>query len=1107
MKKIYNWSKSLCLCAALLLATSIVAFAQGVTTAGLSGSVTDATEYLKAMDDALAGKITMDAVVMKNIPSAKVLAIHLPSGTKYGTVARADGRYNLKGLQVGGPYQITVSSLGYKEEVQKNVFLGLGEIKRIDFALNQQDVTTKELVVTAVKDNRFTASRTGAGTEINTAQLNSVPTISRSFQDIVRTNPLTVSSNFDNNGDAGAISIAGQNNRYNNLQVDGSVINDIFGLSFSGAPSGQAGAQPISLDALQAVQVSIAPFDVRQSGFTGGLINSITRSGSNTVEGSVYSFFRNAALAGGSPDSLRTPLNTFSDILLGARVGGPIIQDKLFFFVNAETRTRTEPVTVGINDPRAANNFAVSADSLRRIIDIAKTQYGYDPGNFDTFNRTISDFKIFARIDWNIADNHRLTVRHSYVNARQDRGVDRSAINLALSNAKYVFSSVQNNTVLQLNSTFGSDASNEFRVSYMSVRDRRGEFAAGNFPYVQIGAAPGRTVILGVEQFSHGNYLNQDNIEITNDFSLFIGAHTLTIGTHNEFFSSENLFFPWSFGSYSYGSISDFANGTPFGYINRFVTNPTQYGERPVTPFRSMQFSLYAQDDWDISPNFRVTGGIRGDIYLFPLTPFANPIAAQAFPGYRTDRVPAPSLLLSPRIGFNWDVSGGSRVMQVRGGTGIFAGRTPIVWLSNQYSNTGVDVATNFIFNGSVTRARYPQQFMNQSNPPARQQGLQPGQYPATVNFVDDNFRIPQTWRSSIGLDRQLVGGFSATAEFVFSQLLTSPTYKNLRLGTSKFNDFLGRPVYNYDGGGMTASTLNYAFLLTSVQAGFQTNFTIQLEKRAGDGGDVEAEWYKNLGVNLSYTNGSSWDVNSNPAFIADENFNVPAADPNNLPLTRSSFDLPHRILAILNYRFEYGASENGTFATSIGLIYEGRTGRPFSYVYNGDVNNDQQVIYPTNNDLLFVPKDRSQVSMSDAEWTAFDRYITNDALLSQYRGKVMPRNDAREPWLNQLDLQLTQDIPTFKGQKIQISLNITNVLNLLNPDWGWQYFVPLPPGDFSGQSRYALVDYKGLEPDGRPKLGFRSPTTDARTGVSDIFQRDFILSRWQMQIGLRYSF
>lgn len=1107
MKKFLQLWVVIFFCGALFFASRHEAFAQGVTTAGLSGSVSDATEYLKAMDDALAGKISMDAVVIKTIPSAKVVAIHLPSGTKYGTVARADGRYNLKGLQVGGPYQITVSGIGYKEEVQKNVYLGLGETKRIDFALNQQDVTTKELVVTAIKDNRFTASRTGAGTEISAAQLNGVPTISRSFQDIVRTNPLTVSSNFDNNGDAGAISIAGQNNRYNNLQVDGSVINDIFGLSFSGAPSGQAGAQPISLDALQAVQVSIAPFDVRQSGFTGGLINSITRSGSNTVEGSAYSFFRNASLAGGSPDSLRVPLNTFTDFLIGARVGGPIIQDKLFFFVNAETRTRSEPITVGINDPRAANNFAVSADSLNRIIDIAKRQYGYDPGSYDTFNRTISDFKIFARIDWNIADNHRLTVRHSYVNARQDRGVDRSSINLALSNAKYVFSSVQNNTVLQLNSTFGSDASNEFRVSYMSVRDKRGEFAGGNFPYVQIGAAPGRTVILGVEQFSHGNYLNQDNIEITNDFSFFAGAHTLTIGTHNEFFSSENQFFPWSFGSYSYGSISDFANGTPFGYINRFSTNPSQYGERPVTPFRSIQLSLYAQDDWDVSPTFRVTGGVRGDIYLFPLTPFANPIAAQAFPGYRTDRVPAPTLLFSPRLGFNWDVSGGSRTMQVRGGTGIFAGRTPIVWLSNQYSNTGVDVATNFIFNGSVTRAAYPQQFMKWENPPARQQGLQPGQYPATVNFVDDNFRIPQTWRSSIGLDRQLIGGFSATAEFVFSQLLSSPTYQNLRLGTSTFNQNTQRPVYKYDGGGALASSLNYVFLLTGVQQGFQSNLVLQVEKRAGDGGEVEAEWYKNLGVMLSYTNGSSYDVNSNPAFIADENFNVPAADPNKLPLTRSSFDLPNRILAMLNYRFQYGESENGAFATSIGIIYEGRSGRPFSYVYNGDANNDQQVIYPTNNDLLFVPENRNQVSMSDADWAAFDRYITSDALLSQYRGKIVPRNEAREPWLNQLDLQLAQEIPTFKGQKIQLTLTINNVLNLLNPSWGWQYFVPLPPGDFSGQTRYALVDFNGYETDGRPKLAFRSPTADAQTGVLNIFQRDFILSRWQMQIGLRYSF
>jgi Carboxypeptidase regulatory-like domain len=1084
----------------VLLCVVASAAAQGVTTAALNGTVTDATEYMKALDDALAGTISMDAIQVKPVPSAKVVATHLPSGTVYTTIARADGRFNLKGLQVGGPYRITVSSVGYKPEVKNDVTLGLAETRRVDFALAQQDVTTKELLITATKDSRYTASRTGAGTEITAAQLQYTPTINRSLQDIVRTNPLAVSSNVDNNGDAGAISIAGQNNRFNNLQVDGSVINDIFGLSFSGAPSGQAGGQPISLDAIQAVQVSIAPFDVRQSGFTGGLINSITRSGTNTLEGSVYGFYRNAALAGVSPDVNKRPLTTFNDLTVGLRAGFPVIQDKMFLFINAETRQRTEPVVVGINEPNAVNNFAVPQSDLQRIIDITKQRYNYDPGTFEPFDRAINDIKLFGRLDWNIADGHRLTLRHSFVTANQDRGVDRNSVNFALSNARYIFSSVQNNTVLQVNSTFGSDASNEFRVSYMSVRDKRGNFANGNFPYVQIGAGAGRTVILGVEQFSHGNSLNQDNIEVTNDFSFFVGAHAITVGTHNEFFTSLNQFLPWSFGAYQYGSINDYANGTPFGYINRFSTDSAKYGTRPAATYRSSQLSLYVQDDWDISTTFRLSAGIRGEVYIFPLTPYANPQAALAFPGQRTDRVPAPAVLLSPRIGFNWDVSGGVRTSQLRGGTGIFTGRTPSIWLSNQYSNTGVDIATNFIFNGSVTGAAFPGQFMNQANPPARQNGLVPGQYFATVNFVDPNFRIPQTWRSSIGFDRQIWGGFSGTLEFVYSTLINAATYQNLRLGTSRLNQFTQRPVYTYNGGGEAASTLNYAFLLTSVNAGWQSNLAIQLEKRPGDAGGLEGvDFYKNLGISLSYTNGASYDLNSNPGFIADENFNVPAVDPNNLAVTRSSYDLPHRVLGVLNYRFEYGASENGAFATTIALIYEGRSGRPFSFVYNGDANSDGQTVYPTNNDVLFVPNDRSQVSMNEAQWTALNAYISADPVLSQYRGKILPRNEMREPWLNQLDLQLAQEIPTVKGHRIQITLTVTNLLNLINSDLGYQQFIPQPPGDFSGQLRYGLVGFDGYEADGRPKLNFTAPT--------QLFQRDPILSRWQMQLGLRYTF
>ncbi|MCU0426162.1 MAG: carboxypeptidase regulatory-like domain-containing protein [Candidatus Kapabacteria bacterium] len=1094
---------SLLLCFALCSSGNI--WAQGVTTSALTGVITDATDYAQQLEDALSGKITMDAVKLRGLSGARVTATHVPSGTQYSTISRADGNYNLKGLRVGGPYTITVTLVGYRKEELKDITLGLGENRRADIAVAAQDVTIKGIQVTANREKA--ASRIGAGSEISTAQLERTPNISRSFQEMTRTNPLVVGSNVGAGDNVGGINIAGQNNRYNNVQVDGAVINDLFGLSSTGTPGGQAAAQPISLDAIEQMQVSVAPFDVRQSGFTGGLVNSVTRSGTNTMTGSAYFLFRNQALSGLSPsddEAQRKPLSAFSDFTVGARLGGAIVQDKLFFFANVETRRVSQPLELAINQPGAALNFNVPRETIDRIINIARTRYNYNPGNYDTFNQQIADVKGFLRLDWNISDEHRLTVRHNIVSATQDRGVDRTPLALSLSGLKYVFSSVQNNTVVQLNSTFGSEAANELRVSYMSINDRRGDFAGGVFPFVSIGVGSGGQVVtMGVEPFSQANLLNQSILEITDDFTLFAGNHSITIGTHNEIYSSANVFFPWYFGNYLFGSVDDFERGTPFGYINRFSTDVARYGSTPTANFTSAQLGLYIQDEWDVSRVLRLTGGVRADVFLLPTQPYFNPAAQQAF-GRSTSVVPNAAILLAPRVGFDLDLSDGNRQTKLRGGTGIFTGRSPIVWLSNQYSNTGVDISTNFIFNGSVTRERYPMQFMNPNNPPAQQTGLTPGNYFATVNFIDPNFRLPQTWRSSLAFEQQLPLGFTASLEGVYSKLLNQPLYQNLRLGSSRANAIDGRPIFNRDGGmGMVAGSFGDAFLLTNTQEGYQFNIIAQVQKPIGYAGtkdDAGLEVWKNLGLNLAYTYGESWDVNSNPGFIADENFFVPARDPNNLPLTRSLFDIPHRIVAYLSYKFAYGG-DNG-FATTVSLRYEGRSGRTFSYVYNGDPANLGGLFgEPVNHALFFVPRDRNQVSMSDAAWNAMNTFITNDPVLSQYRGQFVPRNAGREPWVNELDLSVLQDIPTGIG-RIQLTANIFNVLNLLNPSWGYIQFVTRPSqGDFSGQTRYGIARFTGYEPDGRMRLDFQTPQGNT------VFVRDNLLSRWQMQIGVRYIF
>ncbi len=1095
-------------CALILFNAAPNLRAQGVTTSALSGVISDGTDYLRQMDDALAGKITMDQIKLRGLPGARVSALHVPSGTQFNTIARADGNFNLRGLRVGGPYTITVTMLGFKKEELKDITLGLGENRRVDISMNSQDVEIKGVQVTANREKA--ASRIGAGSEISTAQLERTPNISRSLQEMTRTNALVVGSNVGAGDNVGGINIAGQNNRYNNIQVDGAVINDLFGLSSTGAPGGQAAAQPISLDAIEQIQVSVAPFDVRQSGFTGGLVNSVTRSGTNTLSGSAYALYRNQDLSGLSPSdeaAQRTRLSNFTDFTVGARLGGAIIQDKLFFFANVETRRVSQPLELAINQPGAALNFPVPRATLDRIKSIAMSRYNYDPGNYDTFNQQISDIKGFARLDWNISDEHRLTLRHNIVSASQDRGVDRTPLALSFSGLKYVFSSVQNNTVLQLNSNFGSDAANEFRVSYMSINDRRGDFAGGVFPFVTIFAGPkGEAVTMGVEPFSQANSLNQSIFEITNDFTMFLGSHSLTIGTHNEFFNSANVFFPWYFGNYLFGSVDDFDKGTPFGYINRFSTDVSKYGKTPTANFASAQLGLYIQDEWDVSKILRLTAGVRADMFLLPTQPYQNPAAQQAF-NRSTSTVPAAAILLAPRIGFDLDLSDGNRQTKLRGGGGLFTGRSPIVWLSNQYSNTGVDISSNFIFDGSVTRARYPQQFMNPNNPPAQQTGLTPGNYFATVNFIDPNFKLPQTWRGNVAFEQQLPLGFSASVEGIYSKLVNQPLYQNLRLGSSTPNRIDTRPIFKRDGGtGMVANSFGDAFLLTNTQEGYQFNIIAQIQKPigyTGVKGDASESVWKNFGMNLAYTYGESWDVNSNPGFIADENFFVPARDPNNLPLTRSLFDIPHRIVAFLSYRFEYGGGEGtAPFATTVSLRYEGRSGRTFSYAYNGDPANlgglfGEQV----NHALFFVPRDRSQVSMSDAGWTALNNFITADPTLSQYRGDFAPRNSGREPWVNELDLTVVQDIPTGLG-RVQITANVLNVLNLLNPSWGFIQYVTRPSqGDFSGQTRYGIAKFNGYETDGRMKLDFQTPQGGS------VFVRDNLISRWQMQLGLRFTF
>ena len=646
----------------LVLIQPTPGFAQGITTAALYGRILDDTGA--------------------PLPDATVVALHEPTGVSSGVFSRADGRYNIAGLRTGGPYEIRVSYIGYRTAVRQDILLTMGQSLRADFRLDREIIEAGEITVTAHRDEVLNASNTGTETHVSAIEIARLPSIARSIQDYTRLAPEAASK-------AGGQSIAGKNNRLNNFQVDGAVLNDAFGLTGEGLPTGQVDAQPISLDAIEEFQVQVAPFDVRSGGFAGGLINAVTRSGTNRFRGSLYWFGRNESLVG---DLDGDEFGDFTDYQLGFRLGGPVARNRAFFFVNGELRRRSSPSSAGPADSDQPIRFGAGSADLQRIVDIARERYGYDAGGFDPFSQDTRNEKIFARLDVNLSPGHRLTLRHNLVNGDLDDGLSRGRTLFTLTSNQFKRDNVTQSSVVQLNSTFSGSLANEARISYSRVRDKRSPLSA-SFPQVRIGLEePGGAFLgevrLGVERFSQANTLDQDTFEFTNDLHLFRADHTITIGTHNEFVSFDNLFIQDYYGAYEFDSIEAFEQGTPARYLLSRSSVPGV--EQPRAAWDYVQLGFYAQDAWRVSPRLSLNFGLRADVPILPVEPLANDRFARQFAGYRTDRTPGGQVLWSPRFGFNID-AGGDRGTQIRGGAGVFAGLPPAVWLSNAYSNTGVD--------------------------------------------------------------------------------------------------------------------------------------------------------------------------------------------------------------------------------------------------------------------------------------------------------------------------------------------------------------------------------------------------------------------------------
>lgn len=1032
-----------------LLSTLFLAFAAvcvfaQVTTSSLTGTIKDSQETLVG---------------------ASIKAIHTPTGTVYGASTNANGKYFLNNLRVGGPYTVEVTYLGYRSFKVTDVYLQLGETLTLNSLLEKAGQQLQELVVMASKDNTFNSKRTGAATSIGKDQLENMPTLSRSLQDFTRLTPQANGNSF-----------GGANNRFNNITIDGAVNNDVFGLSGSGTPGGQANTQPISIDAIQEIQVVLAPYDVSQGNFTGGGVNAVTRSGTNQFEGSVYLFGRNENTLG---KNVLTNLKStqITNNQYGFRFGGPIVKDKLFFFVNAESQRIQSPL---FNNAGEAGS-AITLATAKSIADHAKNTWNYDVGSYGPEDVQTQNNKVFAKLDWNINNKNQLTFRYNYIDAFDDN-ISRSGTFFRFGNNAYKFNNKQSVGVMELRTKLSDKLSNNLILGYSSIRDFRST-AGTLFPQITIASIDNisaNSAEIGSQRSSVANELDQNIFEFTNNLKLNLGKHNLTFGTHNEFFSFRNLFINNLNGRWDYKTVADFLANKPDRVRATYSIIPGN--ATPEAKFSAAQLGLYVQDEFEAFKGMKLTAGIRVDLPVFGDKPLRNNLIATNFPGYRTDVTPASKPLYAPRLGFNYDVFG-DRSLQIRGGSGIFTGRVPFVWLSNQFSNSGKLFGTVDVRNSIGS----PLAFISD---PANQKAAGAGSTKAEVNLISQDFKIPQVFRNNLAFDFKLPYGVEATLEGIYSKTLNNVVYSdmNLQASTAPINGGLTssadkRPAYSAK---VDGTNFTNVVLLDNSSKGYTYSLTAQLKKSFNFG----------LSAMAAYTNGRATSVNDGTSSTALSNweFVQTATNPNNPNLTTSSFQVKHRIVGSLDYKFNYG--KNKASGTGISIFYAGRSGTPFTYLYNGDLNGDGAI----GNDLIYVPKFASEIKLVASgavspaqQWLDLDNFIENDPYLSTRRQQYAERNGAVTPWEHQFDVRVTQDFGAMvKGTKnrIQLTFDVFNVGNLLNKDWGRQYFVT--------NQALSLISYSSNSGGG---YTFKAPSNGKG------YQTSGFGSSWSGQFGVRYLF
>lgn len=1077
MKKFTNF-----LIFTVVMVFSVSVMAQGVTTSSMGGQVTDADNG--------------------PLPGATIIAVHLPTGSKYGAATDFDGYYRMSNMRAGGPYTVTITYVGFTEFKKENVFLQLGNSERISTKLSESASVLDEVVITADGTGIFDANKTGASTNISQQQISKLPSASRSIADFVRVTP---QAQISEGTDGFSISIAGQNNRYNAIYVDGAVNNDVFGLAGSGTNGGQTGVNPFSIDAIESFQVAVAPFDVKISGFAGGAISAVTRSGTNEWDGSVYGFVRNQDLAGKTPPDLvgdgnREKLDEFNAYNYGVRVGGPLVKDKVFMFLNYEREDRDTPQPFDVGIYGGDSNLA----DLTRLSDFVSDTYGYDLGGFNGSAQTLVSNRITTKLDWNINENNKLTLSYRYTDAENLEARNSNGNRVAYISGSELFNSVTNSATLELNSTIGSKFANSFIVGYTGVRDDRDPSGS---PFPSVAIADGLNVFanqgiqFGAERFSTANLLNTDILTITNNFEIYKGRHTITLGTHNEFTNAKNLFFPSNYGYYVYNTLDEFINNEePFIYetgysvadANRAVGDESSGS----ADFKFAQLGFYAQDEVQFSDNFKLSLGLRFDLPIWE-NGTANPdfnsdaniatfeAAGKDLQGARVGKKVKTTVHISPRIGFNWDVKG-DKTTQVRGGLGIFTSRLPLVWPGGTYNNNG-GATGGFTDEGDVTG---PITFNPDVNSQFQHLRAGTNDFGGNVDLFAEDFMLPQLLKMNIAVDQKLpFWGLIASTDFIYNDNITAIFYENLNVA-GPIGSLEGpgdtRPKY----GDRVTRDYNRVILASNTGEGSSWNASVTLTKPTDKG----------FNGSLTYAYGEAKSVFDGTSSQNSSQWRgLQTVNGKNRPdLSRSDFAQGHRVLATVGQEFKW----SDKLKTYIGLVYEGLDGQPFSHVYSGRnriINDDSN-----DNALIYVPANASEINLVDTdnsgntseEWAALNAYIEGDDYLKSRRGKYAERNGDRNPWSHVVDLKLLQDFSfdvNNKKHTIQLSFDIFNFTNLVNKNWG---------NRFINFSNFSFLENTSSNSETNPVFEFQDNAD--REVLDDI---GLLSSRWQMQVGLRYSF